>query len=85
MQEEQNREDNTETTSLPTVVELPPPYAPGEEGATAVVTLDDYTESPPLYSDVVKLPTYNESQNIEESEDESAPQNRSVSGIIRLN
>lgn len=72
----------TETPSPPSGNELPPPYDPGE-GEGPVITSQDYTESPPLYSDVVKLPTYNESENIE-SEDENNSRNRSVSKAQRF-
>ena len=55
----------------------PPPYV-AEIGASNV---EFSNEPPPQYTDVVKLPTYNESENIEADEPEPTTANRSVSCV----
>jgi len=57
----------------------PPPYDP--VGAQVVLPADINEECPPMYADIVKLPTYNESQNIPETnadEDEEDQSNPSI-------
>lgn len=59
--------------------DAPPPYEPGEDTHVNVPSFpseDLLNQSPPLYSDIVKLPTYNESENIESDSEERAGLNR---------
>jgi len=57
------------------ISESPPPY-----DGNAVETTENFTaEPPPLYTDVVKLPTYNESENLEDDDtEEHNPTTRSM-------
>jgi len=52
--------------------DAPPPYEPSEEqrDIPTPATDDLLSQSPPLYTDIVKLPTYNESQNIDTCDSE---------------
>ena len=62
--------------------DAPPPYEPASGEDTVFIPPaptsqeDLLNQSPPLYSEIVKLPTYNESQNIESDSEESRGLNR---------
>ncbi|XP_066926248.1 NEDD4 family-interacting protein 1-like [Clytia hemisphaerica] len=69
--------ETTASTPTPTQAldDAPPPYEPStdnneSETVQPAQTDDLLNQSPPLYTDIVKLPTYNESQNIDDSEPE---------------
>ena len=68
---------NEDTPLLPPE-DAPPPYEPNEEqrDIPTPATDDLLSQSPPLYTDIVKLPTYNESQNIESDSEERVGLNR---------
>ena len=73
----QTTTETTDSTPTPTQApdDAPPPYEPSTDNNESVTvqpapTDDLLNQSPPLYTDIVKLPTYNESQNIDsDSED----------------
>ena len=63
--------------------DAPPPYEPASGETANLITPAAPTSqedllnlSPPLYSEIVKLPTYNESQNIESDNEEPQGLNR---------
>ena len=66
----------TPTSSTQTADDAPPP--PYEPGDSPVPVETNNDEPPPMYTDIVKLPTYNESQNINNEEDNENDNNRSV-------
>lgn len=76
-QEEQPRHNPSTPQQTDAISESPPPY----DGEAAAVSESFTTEPPPLYTDVVKLPTYNESENLDDTTDDTEehnPTNRSM-------
>lgn len=83
----QETDTSTETTPSATITTTPatgtqtaddappPPYEPGD---CPIPVETDSGEPPPMYTDIVKLPTYNESQNINNEEGNESDNNRSV-------
>lgn len=73
----QNEEATPPTGVDSTPVEAPPPYVAGEDQSNIdIPSTEDLSQSPPLYSDIVKLPTYNESENIESDNEDRINLNR---------
>lgn len=74
--------NNTSNNNASIDSDAPPPYEPalGEDinfvSTTPTSQEDLLNQSPPLYTEIVKLPTYNESQNIESDTDEPHGLNR---------
>lgn len=78
-QSEQQTTENTPTTSSSQIPEdAPPPYQPSSDETVSLPPVEEdlLNQSPPLYTDIVKLPTYNESQNIQNEGDERPGLNR---------
>ena len=79
---------NTSTNNASIDSDAPPPYEPalGEDThfvpTTPTSQEDLLNQSPPLYTEIVKLPTYNESQNIESDTDEPHGLNRVCSCLL---
>lgn len=74
-----NQEASSSSSSVPP--DQPPPYIADGESTPAV---EFSNEPPPQYTDVVKLPTYNESENVHDpnhEETEHSNDHRSVSEL----